>query len=220
MLVKALEEMTRQQYKNAPAEASEKEQCAPAGASKEERCEVPAVEKSSNSQKRADALTAITEHFIATATVDDGNGGAQALAGHERVQVVLHMSVDSLKAEHEHGEHCNCSNHRMENQWISSANAKKFSSDASLYAVMEDKYGNVLNVGRKTRTVGTALKRALDLRDCTCRFPGCCANKYVDFHHILYWVSRYKKRMLGAFSTCEVESMDGDRTHYMEVGYV
>ena len=143
----------RQEDRNAPAEAP-----------KEEQNNVPVVEKTSNSQKRADALAKITEHFIATATVDDENGGVQALAGHERCQVVLHLSVDSLKAEHEHGDHCNCGHH-MENQWISPANTKRFSSDASLYTALEDMYGNVLNLSRKTRTVGTALKRALDLRD-------------------------------------------------------
>jgi hypothetical protein len=160
--------------------------------------DVPAVEKASYSQRRADAMSVLVEHFIATATGDDENGGAQALAGHERVQVVLHVNVDTLKAEHEHqlelehehGESCNC-NHdtpaNMDYQWISMANAKRFSSDASLYTVLEDKYGNVLNLSRKTRTITTALRRALDIRDETCRFPGCCANKYVDFHHIQHW---------------------------------
>jgi hypothetical protein len=69
------------------------------------------------------------------------------------------------------------------------ANARRFSSDASLYTVSEDKYGNVLNVGRKTRTVTAALARALNIRDETCRFPGCCENRYVDFHHILHWAN-------------------------------
>ncbi|NQZ10785.1 MAG: HNH endonuclease, partial [Algicola sp.] len=48
-------------------------------------------------------------------------------------------------------------------------------------------YGNVLNLGRRTRTVSPALKKALDIRDETCRFPGCCANKYVEFHHVKHW---------------------------------
>ena len=127
------------------------------------------------------------------------------MAGHERCQVVLHLSVDSLKAQHSHedrGDNCDCSNHNpahIGNQWISTANAKRFSSDASLYTVLEDKYGNVLNVGRRTRTVGPVLKRALDLRDSTCRFPGCCCNKYVDFHHIQHWGEQVRKASAHSF---------------------
>ncbi|NQZ09170.1 MAG: HNH endonuclease [Algicola sp.] len=52
---------------------------------------------------------------------------------------------------------------------------------------VEDEYGNVLNLGRRTRTVSPALKKALDIRDETCRFPGCCANKYTEFHHVIHW---------------------------------
>jgi hypothetical protein len=35
----------------------------------------------------------------------------------------------------------------MDYHSISLANAKRFSSDASLYTVLEDKYGDVLNIG-------------------------------------------------------------------------
>ncbi|NQZ12348.1 MAG: HNH endonuclease, partial [Algicola sp.] len=198
LLIKAIEEIMRQEDRNASAEAHEEGRNDSAEASEKGLVDVPVVEKATYSQRRADAMSVLVEHFIATATVDDENGGAQALAGHERVQVVLHVNVDTLKAEHEqqleleheHGESCNC-NHdtpaNMDYQWISMANAKRFSSDASLYTVLEDRYGNVLNLSRKTRTITTALGRALHIRDESCRFPGCCANKYVDFHHILHW---------------------------------
>jgi hypothetical protein len=46
--------------------------------------------------------------------------------------------------------------------------------------------GQVLDVGRKTRTIPAAIRRALLNRDKTCRFPGC------DFkgrfaHHVKHW---------------------------------
>jgi hypothetical protein len=210
LLIKAIEEIMRQQDKNHSEQVSKKEQNASAEAPVPEQASVPVVEKISYGQKRADGLAALSEHYIATATVDDENGGVQALAGHERCQVVLHLSVDTLEAEYKqelkHGESSQCHTPaNMDYQWISMANAKRFSSDASLYTVLEDKYGNVLNAGRKTRTVGTILKRTLDIRDETCRFPGCCANKYVDFHHIQHWMSRYEKRILGACCTYELE---------------
>ena len=47
--------------------------------------------------------------------------------------------------------------------------------------------GNPQSVGRKTRTVPTAIKRALWARDRGCRFPGCGHTRFVDAHHIRHW---------------------------------
>ena len=100
------------------------------------------------------------------------------------------MDVETLKHEHAGGCESHDHNHkpaRLDNHWISSANAKRLSCDASLLTVLEDKAGNVLNVGRNARTVTPQLKRALDIRDRTCQFPGCCEAHYVDYHHIQHW---------------------------------
>ena len=32
-------------------------------------------------------------------------------------------------------------------------------------------------------------QHALNLRDETCQFPGCCESHYVDFHHIEHWAN-------------------------------
>ncbi len=47
--------------------------------------------------------------------------------------------------------------------------------------------GEPLSVGRKTRTVPTAIKRALEARDRGCVFPGCHHKRFVDAHHIKHW---------------------------------
>ncbi|MBK7538200.1 MAG: DUF222 domain-containing protein [Myxococcales bacterium] len=44
-----------------------------------------------------------------------------------------------------------------------------------------------LSVGRKTRTIPAALKRALLLRDRTCRFPGCDHRLFFEGHHLQHW---------------------------------
>lgn len=138
-------------------------------------------------QKDADALCAMAEHYIAGGKDEE----LKTLAGNERCQVVLHLDVETLKKDHEQG--CGCDHEHMpphlDKQWITMKNAKRFSCDASLLTVLEDKDGNVLNIGRKARTVPPALKRALDVRDETCRFPGCCESHYVDFHHIKHWAN-------------------------------
>ncbi len=46
--------------------------------------------------------------------------------------------------------------------------------------------GEVLNVGRRRRTISPALRRALAARDGHCRFPGCAATR-CDAHHVEHW---------------------------------
>ena len=54
--------------------------------------------------------------------------------------------------------------------------------------------GSVLNVGRKTRTVPPAIRRALDHRDGGCRFPG-CGLRFCDAHHITHWADGGETRL-------------------------
>ncbi len=133
---------------------------------------------------RADALVTMAEHFLATA---GQNAEFQGLKGSERCQVMLHVDINTLR---EHG-HESSPVHRYSNMddkhWISPSTAKRLSCDASLVTVLEDEQGGVLNIGRRTRTVPTAIARALSIRDKTCRVPGCCETRYLDAHHIKHW---------------------------------
>lgn len=52
---------------------------------------------------------------------------------------------------------------------------------------MIERDGEPLSVGRKTRTVPAATRRALRSRDRGCRFPGCEHRRFVDAHHIEHW---------------------------------
>jgi len=45
---------------------------------------------------------------------------------------------------------------------------------------------SVLHVGRRTRSIPPALRRALEIRDRGCRFPG-CGSRYTDAHHVEHW---------------------------------
>ena len=53
--------------------------------------------------------------------------------------------------------------------------------------ILDNAQGELLSVGRKTRVIPTALRRALKNRDKGCRFPGCPATRWVDGHHIEHW---------------------------------
>jgi hypothetical protein len=47
--------------------------------------------------------------------------------------------------------------------------------------------GRPLSVGRRTRSVPPALRRALQSRDRCCRFPGCTQRRFLHAHHIEHW---------------------------------
>jgi len=64
---------------------------------------------------------------------------------------------------------------------------KRLCCDGHSVILGEDENGEPLNIGRKTRTVPTAIKRALVARDKSCAFPGCHHKRFVDAHHIQHW---------------------------------
>jgi hypothetical protein len=47
--------------------------------------------------------------------------------------------------------------------------------------------GEPLTVGRRTRTIPPALRRAVRSRDRGCRFPGCTHERFLHAHHIQHW---------------------------------
>ena len=61
------------------------------------------------------------------------------------------------------------------------------SCDAGIVHWLENGAGEPLSVGRKTRSVPPAIRRALQRRDGGCRFPGCSCSRFVDAHHIRHW---------------------------------
>ena len=52
--------------------------------------------------------------------------------------------------------------------------------------MQHDADGHVLDVGRRTRTISPALRRALLHRDRGCRFPG-CGLRFCQGHHLRHW---------------------------------
>jgi len=64
---------------------------------------------------------------------------------------------------------------------------KRLCCDGHAVVIGEDENGEPLNIGRKTRTVPTAIKRALEARDKGCSFPGCHHTRFVDAHHVEHW---------------------------------
>ncbi len=85
---------------------------------------------------------------------------------------------------------------------IAAATARRLCCDAGVVVAHVDEQGVPLSVGRKTRTIPAAIKRALLLRDRTCRFPGCTHSRYVDGHHIEHWANGGKTALSNLMLLC------------------
>lgn len=133
-------------------------------------------------QKRASALCKMAEHYLA-----DASGELKDLKGAERCQVMLHVDAQALRREEgqlESGStHCCVGEHN----WVHPSVARRLSCDASIVTVLKGEQGEILNIGRRARTIPPAIKRAMDVRDQGCRYPGCMSAQYVDGHHIKHW---------------------------------
>ncbi len=69
---------------------------------------------------------------------------------------------------------------------VSPATSRRLSCDASVVRLTKAPDGSILDVGRRTRTIPPALRRALEARDRGCRFPG-CGSRFTDAHHVIPW---------------------------------
>jgi HNH endonuclease/Domain of unknown function (DUF222) len=64
--------------------------------------------------------------------------------------------------------------------------ARRLACDSALIPIIE-RSGEALSVGRKTRAIPPALRRAVGARDGCCRYPGCEHRRFLDTHHIVHW---------------------------------
>ncbi len=72
---------------------------------------------------------------------------------------------------------------------IPAETARRIACDAALTRVLTNGPSQILDVGRATRIIPAALRKALLLRDGTCRFPGCDRpGRWTDAHHRTHWV--------------------------------
>jgi hypothetical protein len=79
---------------------------------------------------------------------------------------------------------------------------RRLSCDAGIVRIVEDAKGQPLDVGRKTRSIPPALKRALNSRDSNCRFPGCSMTRHLHGHHIQHWADGGKTSLDNLVQLC------------------
>ena len=135
---------------------------------------------------RVDALVEIAEDFLASSAESNG----------PPVEIVVHVEAESL------ADPVSAEGGTLEDGLsLPGTTVDRLACDASVVAVVEDSRGNPLDVGRRRRTIPTALRRALRLRDRGCRFPG-CTNTRVDSHHVVPWSRGGETKLANLISTC------------------
>jgi hypothetical protein len=93
--------------------------------------------------------------------------------------------------------------HLEDGDAISPATLQMIACNATISALLHDADGNVLNVGRRTRKLSAALRRAVRERDRhRCRYPG-CESRRVDAHHIRFWSNGGETKLVNLISLCK-----------------
>ena len=72
---------------------------------------------------------------------------------------------------------------------VSAETFRRIACDCGLVAVSGDAgSAHQLNIGRRSRQIPPAIRRALSLRDRGCRFPGCTNTRFLHGHHLRHWL--------------------------------
>ena len=133
----------------------------------------PGASETTAGQRRADALGLLADTAL-TADLDRGTAG-------DRYQVVVHVDEGVLENDEATGQSA-----LEDGPYVSAETSRRIACDAATVVMRHGCDGTVLDVGRRTRTVSPALRRALTARDRRCRFPACSA-RHCDAHHVRHW---------------------------------
>ncbi|MFU8817608.1 MAG: DUF222 domain-containing protein [Pseudomonadales bacterium] len=138
----------------------------------------PEFDEASWQTQQADALVALAKAYLAGNNGKTGTGGdgAERISSADQYQVVVHVDESALRGGAGRSD-------------LPLETVKRLTCDGSVIEVVESVEGQPLSVGRKQRTVPTALKRALWARDRGCAFPGCRNTRFVDAHHVKHWAA-------------------------------
>jgi len=147
--------------------------------------------------RRADALAALAEGYLAR-SASPTNSTKPPSSGADRFQVIVHVDAETL--QHQTAGRCEIE----QGASIPAETARRLTCDASLLTVLENAAGEPLDVGRKTRSIPPAIRRALNTRDAGCRFPGCTHRRYVDAHHIEHWADGGATKLSNLVTLCRM----------------
>ena len=123
--------------------------------------------------RRADALVTVARTALSAGEVPRQGSDPTEVVVHVDLETLAHDQVKAI-SELEHGPA------------LAPETVRRLACDSALVRIVE-RDGQPLSVGRRTRTVPPALRRALRSRDKGCRFPGCDHRRHLHAHHIQHW---------------------------------
>ena len=136
----------------------------------------PADDDRSAAQRRADGLVELARMRL--------NAGDLPERGGQRPHVVVVANLETLRLEP--------GSPAAELDWnlpVAAETARRFACDGIVTPAVMGADGNPLYVGRASRTTPTALRKALNLRDRHCQYPGCTMPPdRCEPHHLRHWV--------------------------------
>lgn len=125
-------------------------------------------------QRRADGLGLVADSALAA-----GLPGRRAADTHH---VVVHVDVEVLADPAADG--------RSElacGTGVSAETSRRLACDAAISTLIDGDGGMPLSIGRKRRTIPSAIRRALHSRGDQCAFPGCGHWRFLQAHHLVHW---------------------------------
>ena len=142
----------------------------------------------SHDARRADALALVAEGYL--------KNRSESSQSADRYQVVLHVDAESFE-KHAAGR---C--HLEEGPSLPIETVRRIACDAGIVPLLENEQGEPLDVGRKTRSIPPAIRRALNARDAGCCFPGCTYKRFLDAHHIEHWADGGETKLSNLVTLC------------------
>ena len=117
------------------------------------------------------------------------------------VEAVIHIDADTLAGHTEPGD------------GLSAETSRRLLCDSGVVPMLE-REGETIDVGRKTRTIPSALRRALEARDQICRFPGCSNRRWLDAHHVVHWIEGGETNLENTLLVCRFHHRFLHEHHY------
>ena len=122
---------------------------------------------------RADGVVALANSYLA--------GHQTTGTGGDRYQVTVHVDQDPLAPDGVLAATLE------DGTGVSAETFRRIACDCGLVAFSGDP-AKGMSVGRRTRSIPPAIRRALQLRDHGCCFPGCTHTRFLHGHHFRHWL--------------------------------
>ena len=140
-------------------------------------------------QRRADALEDLSRAYL--------EGTETPEVGGERPHMNVHVDIDALEGT-PGGLHETETGHVLTVETV-----RQLACDSSLHRIVWNAESEIIDVGRRTRVISSALRRAVTARDRHCTHPGCDRDpRWCDVHHIQHWADGGETNLDNLRLTC------------------